>query len=44
MSAARGLLKHSNLPAEQVVREALEIAAGICIYTNSNIEVLTLEA
>ncbi len=43
LAAARGLLRHSDLPAEQVVREALEIAAGICIYTNTQIEVLTLE-
>jgi ATP-dependent HslUV protease subunit HslV len=44
LAAARGLLKHSNLSAEQTVREALEIAAGICIYTNGQIEVLTLDA
>ena len=44
LAAARGLLKHSNLTAEQTVREALEIASGICIYTNANIEVLTLDA
>jgi ATP-dependent HslUV protease subunit HslV len=43
LAAARGLARHSNLTAEQLVREALEIAAGICIYTNANIEVLTLD-
>ncbi len=43
LAAARALLRHSDLSAEQLVREALEIAAGICIYTNSHIEVLTLE-
>ncbi len=43
LAAARGLSRHSSLSAEQLVREALEIAAGICIYTNTNIEVLTLE-
>lgn len=42
LSAARALVNHSDLDAEQVVREALEIAAGICIYTNTNITVQTL--
>jgi ATP-dependent HslUV protease subunit HslV len=39
LAAARALLAHSNLPAGQVVRSALEIAADLCIYTNGNIEV-----
>ena len=39
LAAARALLGHSDLDAEQVVREALAIAAGICIYTNANITV-----
>lgn len=43
LAAARGLMRHSDLTAEQLVRESLEIAADICIYTNSNIEILTLE-
>ena len=37
VAAARGLLAHSNLTAEQIVREALEIAGDICIYSNRNI-------
>ncbi len=43
LAAARGILKHSELEAEKVVKEALLIAAEICIYTNENIavEVLT---
>jgi ATP-dependent HslUV protease subunit HslV len=43
LAAARGILKHSELEAEKVVKEALQIAAEICIYTNDNIavEVLT---
>ena len=36
-SAARALVKHSNLAAEDIVRESLTIAAGIDIYTNTNI-------
>jgi ATP-dependent HslUV protease subunit HslV len=42
LAAARSLLTHSSLDAETVVKEALLIAAGICIYTNSNIKVDTL--
>jgi ATP-dependent HslUV protease, peptidase subunit HslV len=37
MAAARGLVKHSNLPAADIVRESLMIAADIDIYTNHNI-------
>jgi ATP-dependent HslUV protease subunit HslV len=37
VAAARALLKHSSLSAVEIVREALGIAAGIDIYTNTNI-------
>lgn len=40
LAAARMLIKHSDLNAYDIVRESLETAAGICIYTNS---VLSLE-
>ena len=39
VAAARALLKHSSLGAVEIVREALGIAAGIDIYTNTNIMV-----
>lgn len=39
VAAARGLLAHSTLSAGQIVRESLEIASGIDIYTNTNIVV-----
>jgi len=39
VAAARGLLAHSTLSAEEIVQSSLEIAAGIDIYTNSNIVV-----
>lgn len=39
VAAARALLKHTDLSAGEVVREALQIAAGIDIYTNENIVV-----
>jgi ATP-dependent HslUV protease subunit HslV len=42
VAAARALLKHSSLPAADIVREALTIAADICVYTNHNITVETL--
>ena len=41
-AAARALLDHTELPAEDVVRNALRIAGDICIYTNSNLTVETL--
>ena len=42
LAAARALASHSDLDSETVVREALAIAADICVYTNANVEVLTL--
>ena len=41
-AAAKALLKYSNLTAEEVVKESLNIASSICIYTNSNITIETL--
>lgn len=44
-SAAMALKKHAGdrLNAEQIVRESLNIAADICIYTNHNLVVETLK-
>jgi ATP-dependent HslUV protease subunit HslV len=39
LAAARALLAHSTLGAGDIVRRSLEIAAGIDIYTNTNIMV-----
>jgi ATP-dependent HslUV protease subunit HslV len=39
VAAARALVAHSSLGAAEIVRTALEIAADIDIYTNSNIVV-----
>jgi ATP-dependent HslUV protease subunit HslV len=41
-AAARALLEHSALSAEQIVKQALTIAGELCIYTNQQhvIEVL----
>ena len=41
-AAAKALLAHSGLDAPSIVREALNIAADICIYTNSEIQVETI--
>jgi ATP-dependent HslUV protease, peptidase subunit HslV len=41
-AAARALLEHTELPAEQVVRKALQIAGDLCIYTNQTHSVETL--
>jgi len=37
LAAARALMKHTTLSGEEIVREALEIASSICIYTNQEI-------
>ena len=41
-AAAVALLRNSTMSAEQIVREALSIAAKICIYTNEDIAVEVL--
>ena len=41
-AAARALLEHSTLSAEEIACEALKIASGICVYTNREIWVETL--
>jgi ATP-dependent HslUV protease, peptidase subunit HslV len=42
LAAARALVKHSELDAAAIAREAMQVAAGICIYTNDHITVETL--
>jgi ATP-dependent HslUV protease subunit HslV len=42
-AAARALLDHTELDAEAITRNALGIAADICIYTNTNLTIETLE-
>ncbi len=39
LAAARALLQHTELDAASVVKEALQITAKICIYTNDRIMV-----
>ena len=38
-SAAKALFENTDLPAEDIVRKSLEIAASICVYTNDHISV-----
>ena len=42
-SAAKALIDHTDLSAEDVVRRSLEIAGELCIYTNMNHTIEILE-
>ncbi len=44
LAAARALVDRDDLDAEAVARRAMKIAGDICIYTNQNISVETLNA
>jgi ATP-dependent HslUV protease subunit HslV len=39
LAAARSLLRHTELSAKELVKEAMKISAEICIYTNANITI-----
>lgn len=43
VAAARMLVKYSKLSAVDIVKESLNVAADICIYTNHNITIEELE-
>ncbi|MCR5481483.1 MAG: ATP-dependent protease subunit HslV [Clostridia bacterium] len=38
-AAANALFNHTELSAEEIVRESLKIASSICVYTNDSISV-----
>ncbi len=42
-SAATALIKNTNLSALDIVEKSLNIAADICIYTNHNLTIQTLD-
>ena len=42
IAAARALLEHTEQPAEAIARSAMGIAADLCIYTNRNIDLISL--
>jgi ATP-dependent HslUV protease subunit HslV len=37
LAAARALIKHTELSAGEIAREAMSVAGEICIYSNQNI-------
>lgn len=39
LSAARALMRNTSMTAEQIVREAMRIAAEICIFTNDRLTI-----
>ena len=38
-SAAKALLKHSQLNAREIVEESMNIAQSVCVFTNSNLTI-----
>ena len=42
LSAARALLRHSELDAEQIARESMKIAGELCVFTNAHLTVEVL--
>ncbi len=43
LAAARALAKHTDLSAPDIVREAMAIAADICVFTNTHLTLETIE-
>jgi ATP-dependent HslUV protease, peptidase subunit HslV len=43
LAAAKALLDVEGLSAEDIAHKAMRIAAGICVYTNENVVIETLE-
>src|SRR6185369_8889632 len=43
LAAAKALVSHSTLSAKEIVHTALNIAGDLCIYTNRNLEVETID-
>lgn len=43
LAAARALMKHTELSGREIVQAAMEIAAQICVYTNSHVTVEELD-
>ncbi len=44
LTAARVLLKHTNMSAKEIATEALLAAANVCVYTNKEITVETISS
>lgn len=43
LAAARALVAHTELPAVDIVQAALGIAAGICVYTNTQLTIESID-
>ena len=43
LSAARALIRHSTLDAEQIARESMKIAGELCVFTNDHLTVEVLD-
>ena len=43
LAAARALVKHTDLEAAEIAKEALTLAADICVFTNHNLKVEELD-
>lgn len=39
LAAARGLLVHTDLSPREIAEEAIRLASGVCLYTNSQVSV-----
>lgn len=42
LSAARAMMKHTEMSARDMAEEAIRIAGDVCIYTNQNVVIETL--
>lgn len=42
LAAARALIKNTDMDAEEIAKNAMDIAADLCIFTNHNIRVETV--
>lgn len=43
LSAARALIDNQDLSLEQIARKSMDIAADICVYTNKNLTIESIE-
>jgi ATP-dependent HslUV protease subunit HslV len=43
LAAARALIKHSDLDATEISKEAMRIAADLCIFTNDRVTIEELD-
>ena len=39
VAAARALIRHAKLPVREIVKESMEIAGRLCVYTNEHLHI-----